>query len=121
MLGGVLPSPVVKAVLDAVGGAYIVEQGSVPFTVVDAQYDTPMYYRVWSNGFKEMWQGRAYTNNNVQITFPLEFSDTNYCLIGVGDFMANIAALRFIKSTTGFTTTFSTREVCNYGWYACGY
>ena len=89
--------------------------------MVDAQYDTPIYYRVWSNGFKEMWQGRAYTNNNVQITFPLEFSDTNYCLIGVGDFMENIAALRFIKSTTGFTTTFSTREVCNYGWYACGY
>lgn len=119
--GGVSPDPIVKAVLEAIGGVYIVEQGQVPFTKVNQNVDTPIYYRKWSNGFIEQWQGLEFSNNNVEITFPIPFSNTDYVLTGVGFWLQNIASLTFTKKTTGFTTIFSTRESHSYGWYACGY
>lgn len=119
--GGVLPSPVVKAVLDAVGGAYIVEQGQIPFTKVNQDVDTPIYYRKWSNGFIEQWQGRWVTNRGNEITFPIPFSNTEYALIGPGFGAANIGLMTITKKTTGFNTVYNTNEVSSQGWYACGY
>ena len=111
----------VKAVLEALGTNYIVEQGQIPFEKVNQNVDTPIYYRKWSNGFIEQWQGREFSNINVTITFPIPFSNTDYVLTGVGTFMQNIASLTFTKKITGFTTMYSTRDTHNYGWYACGY
>ena len=118
--GGVSPNPIVKAVLEAIGGVYIVEQGQVPFTA-QHESDTPIYYRKWSNGFIEQWQGLEMSNNNVEITFPISFSNTDYVLTGVGSWIQNIASITFTKKTTGFTTAYSTRLMNSYGWYACGY
>nr|DAQ13842.1 MAG TPA: tail fiber protein [Caudoviricetes sp.] len=109
-----------KAVLDAVGGAYIVDQGQVPYEKQN-DADTPIYYRKWSNGFIEQWHGREFSNNGVEITFPIPFSNTDYVLTGVGYWLQDIASLTFTKKTTGFTTVYSTRLANSYGWYACGY
>lgn len=119
--GGVSPDPIVKAVLEAIGGAYIVEQGQVPFTKVNQSVDTPIYYRKWSNGFIEQWQGRWVTNRSNEITFPIPFSNTEYALIGPGFGIANIGVMTITKKTTGFNTVYNTNEVSSQGWYACGY
>lgn len=67
--GGVLASPVVKAVLDALGVSYVVEQG---------QDESGTWYRRFSNGWVE--QGGIVENPslNSQITLPIEFRDLNY-------------------------------------------
>ena len=109
-----------KAVLDAVGGAYIVDQGQVPYEKQN-DADTPIYYRKWSNGFIEQWQGRWVTNRSNEITFPISFSNTEYALIGPGFGVANIGVMTITKKTTGFNTVYNTNEVSSQGWYACGY
>ncbi len=119
--GGVSPDPIVKAVLEAIGGVYIVEQGQVPFTKVDQNVDTPIYYRKWSDGFIEQWQGRWFTNRSYEITFPIPFSNTDYALIGAGFGISNVAVMTITKKTTGFNTLYNTAETSSQGWYACGY
>lgn len=117
--GGVLPSPVVKAVLDAVGGAYIVDQGKVEQEGPNTKYDTSIYYRIWSNGFLEMWQGLHMADKTV--TYPFEFANTDYVLVGVGFTLAGVGAQEFTRETTGFKTNSVMKESTTFAWYACGY
>lgn len=58
-----------KAVLDALGVSYVVEQG---------QDESGTWYRRFSNGWVE--QGGIVENpsKNAQITLPIEFRDLNY-------------------------------------------
>ena len=116
--GGVLPNSVVKAVLDAIGGAYIVDQGKVE-QEGSSQYDTSIYYRIWSNGFLEMWQGLYSVDTSV--TYPFEFSNTDYVLVGVGFSIGNVGAQNITRTTTGFTTVSVMTSSTTYAWYACGY
>lgn len=116
--GGVLPNSVVKAVLDAVGGAYIVDQGKVE-QEGSTQYDTSIYYRIWSNGFLEMWQGLYSLDKTV--TYPFEFANTDYVLVGVGFTIGNVGAQNITRTTTGFKTASVMTGSTTYAWYACGY
>ena len=106
--------------LEAIGGAYIVEQGQVPYDE-QSDMDTPIYYRVWSNGFKEQWQGLWFSNRGASITFPIPFSDTNYALVGAGFGVSGVAVMTITKTATGFNTLYNTAETTSQGWYACGY
>ena len=67
--GGVLASPIVKAVLDSLGVSYVIEQG---------QDESGNWYRRFSNGWVE--QGGIVSNPSLepQLTFPIEFSNTDY-------------------------------------------
>ena len=115
--GGVSPDPVVKAVLDALGEEYIVECGEV-----QSQYEPTqkVYYRRWSNGLIEQWSGEVVKGRQTY-TFPIPFSDTNYCLIGAY-FIQGIASCKFLNRTeTSFTHDQSAYNTEAYGWYACGY
>lgn len=109
----VMSSSVVKAVLDAVGGAYIVEQGKTN----DAN---PIYYTVWSNGFKEQSSGASYQSGST-IVFPVEFNDSNYSLVGPGVEISGAGRQYVSKNTTGFSISNSGGQVTCKGWYACGY
>ena len=115
--GGVSPDPVTKAVLDALGTNYVVERGEV-----QSQYDPAqkVYYRRWSNGLIEQWSGETVSGRKTY-TFPIAFSDTNYCLIG-GYFIQGVAGCRFVdKTETSFTHDQSAYNTEFFGWYACGY
>ena len=109
--GGVSPNPVVKAVLEALGNVYIVEQGKT-------NDDIPIYFRVWSNGFKEQWQNKEAIGS---FTFPVAFTTTDYVVIGPGFNMVNVAWQGVTKTTTGFSTSNSASNSSVNYWHACGY
>lgn len=104
--------------LDALGNAYIIEQGSSG-EVNGSTILSPIYYRVWSNGFVEQWQDRQSNNNSV--TFPIEFNSTEYVLIGVGVVLANTGGQYRTKTTTGFSVKSEGVTTTTFAWYACGY
>lgn len=107
----------VKAVLNTVGKVYIVEQGSVQSPNDSTK---KIYYRRWSSGFIEQWSGEEVSGKK-KYTYPIVFSDTNYCLIG-GFYISNVAACKLIDRTeTGFTHDQLAYNTVLYGWYACGY
>lgn len=107
----------VKAVLEALGTNYIVEQGSVQSSNDSTK---KVYYRRWSNGFIEQWSDEVVSGMK-RYTYPIAFSDTNYCLIG-GFFISGVASCTFDDRTeTGFTHAQSAYNTAFYGWYACGY
>lgn len=114
--GGASASPIVKAVLDAIGESYVVEIG-----MVDNPRDanSPILFRRWSNGFIE--QGSSEEVFNTTITFPIEFSDTKYALIGQGFLITDVARQSLNKVTTGFQVGSDVHTCASNGWYAFGY
>ena len=99
-MGGVLASPVVKAVLDALGVSYVVEQGS-------DEYGN--WWRRYNNGWVE--QGGCGNGGapSTQIVFLIEFADTNYYENYIGERPGSNpydnVYLHTVqdKTTTGFT------------------
>lgn len=65
--GGGLASPVVKAVLGALGVSYIVEQGSD---------ENGNWWRRFSNG----WVEQGGLSNSTTIILPIEFANTSYSI-----------------------------------------
>ena len=116
MLGGASASPVVKAVLDAIGESYVVEIGTVD-NPRDA--NSPIWFRRWSNGFIE--QGSSENLADTTITFPIEFSDTKYALIGQGFLIGDVARQSLNRFTTGFQVGSEVHQCSSIGWYAFGY
>lgn len=114
MGGGYNPT---KAVLNALGKNYIVEQGSVQSSKDSTK---KIYYRRWSSGFIEQWSDEEVSGRKTY-TYVIPFSDTNYCLIG-GFYISGVASCTFVDRTeTGFTHHQSAYSTAFYGWYACGY
>ena len=114
--GGVSPDPIVKAVLDTVGKVYIVEQGQ---TEDSDSGSSPIYWRVWSNGFIEQCQMTQL--NRTTVVFPKPFKDTNYVLMGPGNEIKNVSWQGVTKSPTHFTVSYSSNQWTTGYWYACGY
>ena len=117
--GGVLASPVVKAVLDALGVSYVVEQGSD---------ESGSWYRRFSNGWVE--QGGYIKNmrdSRIPVTYPVEFRDKNYVILmtaGVTDSGGNLSDgfEEKSKTTTGINLQGNYTSYTNlYSWEAKGY
>lgn len=109
-----------KAVLDAIGKAYIVEFGTSGEDKLDGDnVISAIYYVVYSNGF--VIQCQSIINRDTTITFPIEFADTKYCLLGVGLDIHQIAGQYYERSTTGFTTHSSSTGTNTRTWIAMGY
>lgn len=92
--GGVLASPIVKAVLDALGVSYVVEQG---------QDESGTWYRRFSNGWLEQGGVMAITSTEGTVNFPIEFSSTEYSLIAFlkdGELGGKLYLWLFNPSTT---------------------
>ena len=117
--GGVLASPVVKAVLDALGVSYVVEQGSD---------ESGSWYRRFSNGWVE--QGGYIADmpySMIRVTYPVEFRDKNYVILmtaGVTDSGGNLSDGFAVSSK--MTTSINlqgnyTSDTNLYSWEAKGY
>lgn len=90
-----------KAVLDALGVSYVVEQG---------QDENGSWYRRFSNGWVEQGgHGSGINTNSIPIVLPIEFADTSYYENYIGERPGsnpyNDAYLHTVqdKTTTGFT------------------
>ena len=66
-----------------------------------------------------MWQGLYLLNKTV--TYPFEFANTDYVLVGVGFTIGNVGAQNITRTTTGFKTDSVMTSSTTYAWYACGY
>lgn len=109
-----------KAVLDAIGKAYIVEFCTSGEDKVEGDNVTSaIYYVIFSNGF--VIQCQSMLNRDKTITFPIEFADTKYCLLGVGLDIHQVAGQYYERSATGFTTHSITKGANTRTWIACGY
>ena len=106
--------------LDAIGKAYIVEFCTSGEDKVEGDNVTSaIYYVIFSNGF--VIQCQSMLNRDKTITFPIEFADTKYCLLGVGLDIHQVAGQYYERSATGFTTHSITKGANTRTWIACGY
>nr|DAL15724.1 MAG TPA_asm: putative tail fiber protein [Caudoviricetes sp.] len=87
--------------------------------VVDKGESGGIRWRIWSDGLIEQWMSDR--SENKAYTFPKPFSSDNYCVIGIG-FLINEVAQQFIyKRATGFSTDSSGHATATDAWYAIGY
>ena len=117
--GGVLASPVVKAVLDALGVSYVVEQGSD---------ESGSWYRRFSNGWVE--QGGYIADmpySMIRVTYPVEFRDENYVILMTANGSQSVIGWsegfeEKSKMTTGINLQGNyTSDTNLYSWEAKGY
>ena len=97
-MGGVLASPVVKAVLDALGVSYVVEQG---------QDESGSWYRRFSNGWVEQGGSVEYVNGNPiqNVVFPIAFNSSAYSVTIGGVSEAKIFGTASLAAAEDMTTT----------------
>ena len=114
--GGVLASPIVKAVLDSLGVSYVIEQG---------QDESGNWYRRFSNGWVE--QGGLVLQNTKQVNFPIAFSNTNFNLLMVTNRGSGTTGLGVTsRSTTNVSLIFWSGSIAinpenPYSWEAKGF
>lgn len=93
--GGVLAIPIVKAVLDALGVSYVVEQGSD---------ENGNWYRRFSNGWVE--QGGVsieVPSDGVNIALPIEFKAAGYWASGTANSTSQKNELGLVCNTSSTT------------------
>nr|DAV89553.1 MAG TPA: hypothetical protein [Caudoviricetes sp.] len=93
--GGVLASPIVKAVLTALGVSYVIEQGSD---------ENGNWWRRYSNGWVEQGGKAVATGEWTVITLPILFSDVNYS-VSVTQYLSNRGEWNSNFSTSEHTTS----------------
>ena len=106
-----------KAVLDALGVSYVVEQG---------QDENGTWYRRFSNGWVE--QGGKVTReseDNYPVTFPVEFASTDYYITTGSENIFNNFSPAVVTAVNTFTTSgfiFNIGSQCTAGhWEAKGF
>lgn len=106
-----------KAVLDALGVSYVVEQG---------QDESGTWYRRFSNGWVE--QGGKVTRGSVDnypVTFPVEFASIDYYITTGSQNVLHSFTPSVVTAVNTFTTsgfTFNVGSQCTVGhWEAKGF
>ena len=122
MGGGYNPA---KAVLDALGTDYVIEQGKV-----ESDDGWVQWYKRWSSGLIEQWgcNPNKGPNKTVTITFPIPFSDSNYYarpanrIFNNGEWTLSWDSF-YDLTTTSAKVQFTNQQNQGQGmsYYACGY
>ena len=106
-----------KAVLDALGVSYVVEQG---------QDESGSWFRRYSNGWVE--QGGKVTRESVDnypVTFPVEFASIDYYITTGSQNVLHTFTPSVVTAVNTFTTsgfTFNVGSACTVGhWEAKGF